>query len=144
MGLHYTIKISVTLRQIWRQLSCHLNWRNLSIALRAVFCLIVPIRKIATAITGRNFLTFITREMLASSCFSRKANCKCTPKGVAAQLPPLLVLTYTYFLQCICIRHYITPVVFVNVVFLFCLSVCKNRVCSVHRLRFYENLHKCH
>ena len=26
--------------------------------------------------------------------------CKITPKDVAAQLPPLLVLTYNYFLQC--------------------------------------------
>ena len=31
--------------------------------------------------------------------FSQESKCQFTPKGVAVQLPPLLLLTYTDFLQ---------------------------------------------
>ena len=45
--------------------------------------------------------TVFNRVLFASKCFSMKVkvHCKCKiiPKGVTVQLPPLLVLNYTYF-----------------------------------------------
>ena len=64
-----------------------------------MFCSIVLIQRITnvTTIKVGYVSTFITGEILTSNCFSAKLS---TPKGVAAHLPPLLVLTYTYSLQC--------------------------------------------
>ena len=53
-----------------------------------MFYSIVSIWKVTTTITGRNAITFITGELLTTSCFSRNVD----------QLSCLyLVLTYTYF-----------------------------------------------
>ena len=68
-----------------------------------MFYSVVSIWRITTTITGINALTFITGEMLATSCFSRKvAQLSCNLFGVnlhiftvkTAQLPPLLVSTF--------------------------------------------------
>ena len=71
-----------------------------------MFDSIVSIWRTTTTITGRNALTFTTGEMLATSCFSRKVlqlsrhlfgvNLHTFLRWKAAQLPPLLVLIYTY------------------------------------------------
>ena len=42
----------------------------------------------------------ITEEMLTSRVFWLESKCKFTPKEMAAELSSLLVLTYTYLLQC--------------------------------------------
>ena len=72
-----------------------------------MFYSIVSIWRVTTTITGRNALTFITGEMLTTSCFSRNVyQLSCHLFGVnlhifftvkTAQLRPVLVLTYTYF-----------------------------------------------
>ena len=68
-----------------------------------MFYLVVSIWRITTTIAGIIALTFITGEMLATSCFSRKvAQLSCNLFGVnlhiftvkTAQLPPLLVSTF--------------------------------------------------
>ena len=51
-----------------------------------MFCSIALIRRITTTITGRNVLTFITGEMLASNCSSSKSMFKSIPKEVAAEI----------------------------------------------------------
>ena len=67
---------------------------------------IVLIRRIIPTITGRNVSNLFKRH---SECyFTPKNKGKCTPnkngklspKGLTAELPTLLVLTYTYFLLC--------------------------------------------
>ena len=68
-----------------------------------MFYSVVSIWRITTTITGINNLTFITGEMLATSCFSRKvAQLSRNLIGVnlhifrvkTVQLPPLLVSTF--------------------------------------------------
>ena len=49
---------------------------------KTLFFSIVLICKITTSKTGRNIVTFISREILASICLSSQCMCKFTPKRV--------------------------------------------------------------
>ena len=73
-NIRYTVKNMCNFTPIWWQLNCHSSYCNHSTALTAMFCPIVLIRRITTTIIGRNCLTFITEEMHASSCLSRKVS----------------------------------------------------------------------
>ena len=64
-----------------------------------MFCSSVWIRRIAATVIDKIALTFITGEMLASSCFISKVNGMLHQKEVVTQLSPLLVFTYSYLLQ---------------------------------------------
>ena len=60
--------------------------------------------------TENYFSYFSTKtyvEMLSSNGFMRQSECKFTPKAkrLAAELSPLLVLTYTYFSQSYCMSY---------------------------------------
>ena len=68
---------------------------NFQLLLKDMICLIVLIRRITTTITGSKVYHLSLEKRWHPVVLV--GNCKFTPKGLAAQLPTLLVLTNTYF-----------------------------------------------
>ena len=103
----YTVKNKCTLHHhVWWQLNCHLFWCNIKLLKKAVFYSVVSIWRMTTTMTGRNALSFITGEIMDTSCISRKVvQLRChlflliythfTVKSNSVATS--LVLTYTHF-----------------------------------------------